>query len=135
MRRFFLDGLGLFTNLAWTDSEILRNDNVPESVGKDFPRVPEWRAKCVMDYAPTENWAFTLAGHYSGRQYDKLENTDTHGGYGGLDDFLVFDTKLSFRFFKNWLASIGVDNITDELYHVSHPYPRRTFFTELKYTY
>jgi iron complex outermembrane receptor protein len=135
MRRFFIDGLGLFTNVAWTDSEILRNDNVPESVGKDFPRVPDWRAKCVLDYAPTEKWAFTLSGHYSGEQYGNLDNSDTKGGYGGVDDFLVFDTKFSYLFSKNWLASLGVDNLTDELYHVSHPYPRRTLFAELKYTY
>ncbi len=54
-RRFLIDGLGIFTNLAWTDSEILENANVPASVGKDFPRVPDWRLKCVMDYAPTDD--------------------------------------------------------------------------------
>ena len=135
MRRFFIDGLGLFTNVAWTNSKILRNDSVPESVGKDFPRVPEWRAKCVLDYSPTDKWAFTLAGHYSGEQYGNLDNSDTEGGYGGVDDFLVFDAKFSYNFFKNWKASIGVDNLTDELYHVSHPYPMRTLFAELKYTF
>ncbi|MCB2146300.1 MAG: TonB-dependent receptor [Deltaproteobacteria bacterium] len=135
MRRFFIDGLGLFTNVAWTDSKILRNDSVPESVGKDFPRVPEWRAKCVLDYSPTDKWAFTLAGHYSGEQYGNLDNSDTEGGYGGIDDFLVFDAKFSYRFSSSWLAAVGVDNITDELYHVSHPYPMRTFFAELKYTF
>lgn len=135
MRRFFIDGLGLFTNVAWTDSKILRNDSVPESVGKDFPRVPEWRAKCVLDYSPTDKWAFTLAGHYSGEQYGNLDNSDTEGGYGGIDEFLVFDAKFSYRFSSSWLAAVGVDNITDELYHVSHPYPMRTFLAELKYTF
>ena len=135
MRRFFVDGLGLFTNVAWTDAKILRNDNVPESVGKDFPRAPEWRVKCVLDYSPTDKWTATLAGHYSGKQYGELDNSDTEGGYGGIDDFMVFDAKFSYRFSTSWQASIGVDNITDELYHVSHPYPRRTYLVELKYTY
>jgi len=135
MRRLFMDNLGLFTNVAWTESKTLRNDNVPESVGKDFPRVPEWRAKCVLDYSPTDKWSFTLAGHYSGDQYSDLSNSDTEGGYGGVDDFLVFDTKVSYQISRNWLTSMGVDNITDELYHISHPYPMRTFFAELKYTF
>jgi iron complex outermembrane recepter protein len=135
MRRVFIDGLGLFTNVAWTDAKILRNDNVPESVGKDFPRAPEWRVKCVLDYAPTDKWAFTLAGHYSGRQYDQLDNSDTEGGYGGVDDFVVVDAKFSYRFTDNWQASVGVDNLTDELYHVYHPYPMRTYFADLKYTF
>lgn len=135
MRRVFIDGLGLFTNVAWTEAKILRNDNVPESVGKDFPRAPEWRVKCVLDYAPTDKWAFLLAGHYSGRQYDQLDNSDTEGGYGGVDDFVVVDAKFSYRFTDNWQASLGVDNLTDELYHVYHPYPMRTYFAELKYTF
>jgi iron complex outermembrane receptor protein len=135
IRRLFFDGLGLFTNLAWTDSEILRNDNVPASVGKTFPRVPEWRVKSVLDYSPSENWSFTFAGHYAGTQYGELDNSDTNGGYGGVDDFLVFDAKATFRFLSGFEASLGVDNITDELYFVSHPYPMRTYFAELKYSF
>jgi iron complex outermembrane receptor protein len=76
-----------------------------------------------------------LAGHYSGEQYGNLDNSDTEGGYGGIDEFLVFDAKFSYRFSSSWLAAVGVDNITDELYHVSHPYPMRTFLAELKYTF
>ncbi len=134
-RRFLIDGLGIFTNVAWTDAEIVRNDNVPDSVGKTFPRVPEWRVKCVLDYAPTEHWFLTFAAHYSSKQYGTLDNSDDYGGYGGVDDFLVFDTKFSYKFLKNLSASIGVDNLTDESYHVSHPYPRRTYIAELKYQF
>jgi iron complex outermembrane receptor protein len=135
VRRLFIDGLGLFTNVAWTDSEILRNDNVPESVGKEFPRVPEWRVKCVLDYAPTDKWAITFAGHYCGEQYSELDNSDTNGGYGGVDDFLTFDVKFSYHFTQGFEATLGVDNITDEEYYVSHPYPMRTYFAELKYSF
>lgn len=134
-RRVLIDGLGIFTNVAWTNSKILRNDNVPDSVGKEFPRVPEWRVKCALDYAPTDRWSVTFAGHYSGEQFGKLDNSDTLGGYGGVDEFLVFDARISYRFDKGITASLGVDNITDELYHISHPYPRRTIFAELKWLY
>ncbi|MDP2106054.1 MAG: TonB-dependent receptor, partial [Desulfobulbaceae bacterium] len=81
-RKLLIDGLGAFANLAFSDSEILANENVPGSVGKDFPRVPQWRAKCVLDYAPSDRWFVTLAGHYSGEQFDKLDNSDDNGGYG-----------------------------------------------------
>jgi iron complex outermembrane receptor protein len=134
-RRLLIDGLGIFTNLAWTESEILRNENVPASVGKTFPRVPKWRAKCVLDYAPSECWFVTLAGHYASKQFANLDNSDDEGGYGGIDDLLVFDTRFSYKFQKNLAATFGIDNITDELYHVSHPYPRRTYFANLKYTF
>lgn len=136
-RKFLIDGLGVFANLAWTDSEILANANVPASVGKDFPRVPHWRAKIVLDYAPTDRWFITFAGHYSSKQYGELDNSDNNsdGVYGAIDRFLVFDTKFSYSFLKNLKASLGIDNITDELYHVSHPYPRRTYYANLKYTF
>jgi len=135
-RQFLIDGLGVFANLAWTNSEILANANVPASVGKDFPRVPHWRSKIVLDYAPTDRWFITFAGHYSGKQYDQLDNSDYNGGvYGSVGDFLVFDTKFSYSFQKNLKATVGIDNITDELYHVSHPYPRRTYYANLKYTF
>ncbi len=134
-RRFLIDGLGVFTNVAWLDSEILRNDNVPESVGNTFPRVPEWRVKCVLDYAPTDRWAITLAGHYASHAFGSLDNSDKKDGYGGIDEFLVFDTKLTYRLPKDFTFSFGVDNLTDERYHVSHPYPRRTYLAELKWRY
>ncbi len=80
-------------------------------------------------------WFVTLAGHYSGKQYNNIDNSDDNGGYGGADDFLVFDAKFSYNFMKNLTGCIGVDNITDESYHLSHPYPQRNYFAELKYTF
>ncbi len=135
-RQFLIDGLGVFANLAWTDSEILANANVPASVGKDFPMVPHWRTKIVLDYAPTDRWFITFAGHYSGKQYGRLDNSDNNDGvYGAMDKFLIFDTKVAYQFMKNLKASLGIDNITDQLYHVMHPYPRRTLYADLKYTF
>jgi iron complex outermembrane receptor protein len=131
-RRFLIDGLGVHANVAWNDSEILRNDNVPSSEGKEFPRVPEWRAKCVLDYSPAERWNISFGGSYATRAYYNLDNSDDHDGYGAVDEYLVFDTRLSYQVHKNLKASIGVDNITDELYYEFHPFPRRTYFAELK---
>lgn len=132
-RHFLIDGLGLFANLAWTDSETLANAGVPASEGKKFPRVPTWRAKCVLDYSPSDKFCFTLAGHYSGQQYGELDNSDhSSNAYGDADKYLIFDTKVTYRYNQNFSASVGVDNLTNELYHITHPYPRRTFFVTLR---
>jgi iron complex outermembrane recepter protein len=135
VRRFLIPGLGLFTNLAYTDATILRNDSVPASVGKTFPRVPQWRIKGILDYAPTDRWFVTLAGQYTSDQYSELDNSDIAGGYGGVDEYFTLDARLGYRFARHWTALLGVDNITDELYHVAHPYPRRTYYAELKFAY
>jgi len=74
----------------------------------------------------------TIGGRYASKPYNTLENIDHKGGYGGVDDYLVFDARILYKFLENFSVSFGVDNLTDELYHVYHPYSRRVFFTEIK---
>lgn len=135
LRRLPLEGLGFSANAAWADARILKNDNVPDSVGKQFPRVPKWRTKFTLDYAPTERWFVAFSGNYASKPYNNLDNSDTRGGYGGLDDYLIFDTRASYKVNENLTASFGVDNLTNVLYHESHPYARRTFYASMKYTF
>jgi len=134
-KRFLFDNLDLTYSLAYTNSKVVRNDANASSVGKQFLRVPKWRSKMLVNYYPIENLTWSVAGRYASRGYNDIDNSDTQGGYGGVDDYLVFDTKISYKFLKNWTASLAVDNLTDELYFVSHPYARRTWFAELKYDY
>ena len=131
----FLDNLDLSYSVAFTDSKVVRNEAVPDSEGKQFLRVPKWRTKLLVSYYPVEDLTWTVGGRYASRGYNDIDNSDTQGGYGGVDDYLVFDTKISYEFLNNWTASLSVDNLTDEVYFVSHPYARRTYFAELKYDY
>jgi len=133
-----LRGLRLSGNVTFVDSTILANDSFVSptgttSTGKHAPYVPRWRATAVATYQPNENWAFTLAGRYSGRQYSTLDNTDnTSNVYGSFDKFLVFDTRLHYQINEHWSASVGVDNLTNEKYVLFHPFPQRTYVADLK---
>lgn len=135
LRKLPLEGLGISANAAWAEAIILKNENVPASVGKIFPGVPKWRAKFTVDYAPTERWFVAFSGNYSSRPYYNLDNSDTQGGYGGNDEYLVFDTKASYKFNENLTASVGVDNLTDVRYHQYHTYPGRSVYANMKYTF
>lgn len=126
-KTFLIDGLGATASITYTDAEIIKNTNYPDSEGKTFPRVPEWTANAVLSYSPMEDVSIIFGGRYASTQYENLDNSDTEGGYGGCDEYLVFDTKIMYALLENWKISVGVDNITDELYHMSHPYPRRTY--------
>ena len=132
---FFIDNLDFMYNISFTDSEVVRNDTLPISQGKQFLRVPKWRSKLLLTYYPTAAWTWSVGGRYASRGYNRIDNRDTQGGYGGVDDYLVFDTKISYEFLKNWTASLAVDNITDEEYFVSHPYNKRTYFAEVRYDF
>jgi iron complex outermembrane recepter protein len=126
-----LHGLDLIASLAYTQSKILANAQNPASVGKYFYRIPLWRAALVATYHIDERSAVTVAGRYSGRQYNTLTNTDTNPNvFGGTSTYAVVDAKFSFKPTKLSEIGIGVDNIFDSRYFVFHPYPGRTFYAE-----
>jgi iron complex outermembrane receptor protein len=73
----------------------------------------------------------TLAGRYSGRQYNTLDHSDVNPDtFGGASDFLVFDAKVDWKVSPHVSLGIGVDNLTDRRYYVYYPYPSRTWLME-----
>ncbi|MHA3117504.1 TonB-dependent receptor domain-containing protein, partial [Acinetobacter sp. ANC 4635] len=106
------------------------------SVGKHTPYVPAWRATLVGTYHISPEWSFTTAGRYIGRQYATVDNTDTFPKtYQGFQPFFVMDVRTNYQLNHNWSAAAGVDNLNNSKYFLYHPFPERTFYAELKYTY
>jgi iron complex outermembrane recepter protein len=129
-----IEGLSLTSSLAFNRSRIIDNNNFPASEGKRAPRIPATRASAVLSYKANEDWRFSLSGRYSGRQWNTLDNIDSNPEvFGGTSRFTVFDAKVTRRLFDSLSLGLGVDNLTDQNYFVFHPYPRRTFFLELRY--
>lgn len=129
-------GLDLSGSLTYVDSVILKNDKFPASVGKQQPRVPDWRATAVATYHQGDRLTYTLAARYSGRQYNTLDNTDSNPDtYGGTNRFFVVDTKVNYVLAKLVTASTGVDNLNNYRYYAYHPYPQRTFYVAVKIDY
>ena len=125
--------LSLSTNLAYTRPKIEQNANVPNSEGKDIPRVPRWRGNLLASYQLHPLWQLSSGLRYSSDPYDTLENTDgSRSGFGYTDEFLVWDAKLSFHKHQ-WSWAAGINNINNERYYVYHPYPGRTFFMEAQW--
>ncbi|OPZ58442.1 MAG: catecholate siderophore receptor CirA [Deltaproteobacteria bacterium ADurb.Bin510] len=139
VRDLLTQGLNLNASVAWAEPKILRNTTYPLSKGNNFPSVPTRRAKLGLDYAPSERWFVGLSADYASRPYSSLENNDRrcsgNTGYGGIDEYLIFNTRAGYKITPQLSASLGVDNLTDEIYFESHPYQRRTFFCNLKYVF
>lgn len=132
-RNAFMKGLDLTGSVTFADPEILTNNKNPASVGKQMIRIPDWRATLVATWHASETMDFTLAGRYSGRQFNLLDNTDTNDGvYGGVSKFLVMDAKFNYRLDKNISLSVGVDNLNNEKYFAYHPYTQRTWIAQIK---
>ncbi|GAC1371018.1 MAG: TonB-dependent receptor [Aquirhabdus sp.] len=137
-----VQGLSLLGNVTYVNAKILANSGyVPTiagatSQGKHTPYVPDWRATLVATYKPNNQWAFTLAGRYSGEQFATVDNTDINPDtYQGFQSFFVMDARANYNFAKHWSAALGVDNLNNSRYFLFHPFQQRTVFGELKYTY
>jgi len=127
-------GFDLTANAAYTQATTVRNRRNPASEGKQFYRIPRWRANLVATWRATERMALTLAGRYSGRQYNTLDHSDINPDtFGGASDFLTFDAKVTWKASDHVDLGAGVDNLTDRRYYVYYPYPSRTYLVEAKF--
>jgi iron complex outermembrane receptor protein len=139
-----IKGLQLFGSVTYVDSRILSDPTFtnpstgqPENVaGNRVPYVPDWRARLGVTYRPNENWAFTVAARYSGKQYSTLDNTDIISHvYGAFDNYIVADMKIHYTATRNFSFDFGIDNLFNEQYFLFHPFPGRTYVLAGKYTF
>jgi iron complex outermembrane receptor protein len=135
-------GLQLFGSVTYVDSRILSDPTFVSTiggttaVGKQVPNVPMWRSTVGATYRPNDNWAYTIAGRYTGKQYATLDNTDTFQHvYQAFDPFIVFDMKLHYNATTNLSFDFGIDNIFNAQYFLFHPFPGRTFVLAGKYRF
>jgi iron complex outermembrane recepter protein len=134
----WFDGFDLNGSITYVDSEIVKNDKNPFTVGKDQPRIPDWRATIVGVYHVNDALSLSLAGRYSGNQeINLLYNTTNPNTYGTTaTHYTVFDTKAVYKVNSQWTASVGINNLTNYKYYVNpNPYPQRTFYAGLKFDY
>lgn len=128
-------GLNLSGSVTYAQSAILSDIHAPAAVGRNWPRIPKWRARLVAVYHQNDRLTYSLGYRYSSGAYSTLLNADVnHDTYGGISPYNVVDAKVSYKLDSRITASIGVDNLADSKYFVSpHPYPQRTAFISLRY--
>ncbi|MBR1086009.1 TonB-dependent receptor [Bradyrhizobium manausense] len=134
--------LQVFGSITYVDSRILSDPTFVSTIGgttatgKRVPNVPEWRSTVGLTYRPNDDWAYTIAGRYTGKQFATLDNTDTFAHvYQAFDPFLVFDMKIHYKATQNFSFDFGIDNIFNAQYFLFHPFPGRTFVLAGKYTF
>lgn len=137
-----INGLDLSGSVAYIHSRIVSDAADPRYIGSELPLVPVWRASMLGVYHASDKLSYSLGWRYSGRQHSGLYNPATQvypdpnpGVYGGRSNFSVFDAKVLYKFAKQWSASVGIDNITNEKYFTLYPYAQRTFFAGAKFDY
>jgi iron complex outermembrane receptor protein len=135
-----INGLDLSGSLACIHTRVVGDAADPRLVGSELPLIPVWRAALQGTYHASNDLSYSLGWRYSGRQHSGMINAATQqypdpnpGVYGGRSNFSVFDAKVLYKFAKQWSASVGVDNITNEKYFTLYPYAQRTVFAGVKF--
>ena len=125
-------------NTTFADSTIKENAGfvamAGDTIGKQQPRVPRWRASALVSYAVTPSLDASLGARYGSRQYGNLNNADFNGmAYQGFSRYFTADVKLAWRIDRHWSASLGVDNLNNAAYWNFHPYPGRTVLANVRF--
>lgn len=133
-KNFLLDKFDLNVNVSYNNTEIKKNTTIAKAlVGKEIPRVPEFRINMIATYHATENWDLTLSSRYADGAFDTLDNTDpNHDAYAGISKFFVADFKTSYNFDNGVSLAFGIDNLNNENYYMAHPFPQRTYHFSAK---
>jgi iron complex outermembrane receptor protein len=135
--QLWLPGLDLSASLTYADSIIRENAGFVttpgDTLGKRQPNIPRWRATALATYQWSPEWSGTVALRHSGRQFNTLDNSDTHGdAYMGVSSFTTVDVRARWQIDPRWTAAFGIDNLTRQTYWNFHPYPQRSYTAELR---
>lgn len=127
--------LDLRFNAAWTDSRIKKNQAAPALEGKKSIRMPEWRGNLLATYHLRDNWNIAANVQYASDSFGNIDNADTESKvYGAQDGYTRVGLKSSYSLENGLTLGVGVDNLTDQLSYVAHPWPGRTWYLNVSFS-
>ena len=133
---FLLPNLDMRFNVVFTDSEIVKNNPDPAIEGNAYPRMPEWRGNLLATYNFSTNWNAGVSFQYASDSFGRTDNTDTQDQvYGAQDGYKRVGLKTSYYLSNGLSLGFGIDNVTDEVAFVAHPWPGRTYYANLSYDF
>ena len=95
-----------------------------------MPRMPKVRANIFLTYPVDDDWKTSGGLRFASNSYGDLDNGDINGVMGSIDGYLFLDLKATYKISKSGKISFGIDNVTDEVAFVAHPWPQRTYYIE-----
>lgn len=136
----FVPELDMRVNLAYTRSIIADNstaegDNPQVTIeGNEYPRIPHWRGNMLLTYHLNNQWDLSANYQYAQKSFGRLDNRDTQAQVmGAQDGYSLWGVKMNCKLDDHWRASLGVDNLTNQLNFVAHPWPGRTVYLNIAY--
>jgi len=123
-------------NVNYVDSEITKHSANTSVEGNRFPRMPKWRSNLLLTHQVNERWDASAGVRYASDSFGRLDNADdVDEVMGGQDSYLFLDLKTSYKITKDAKLSFGIDNVTNDIAFVHHPWPQRTYHLEAAVTF
>jgi iron complex outermembrane receptor protein len=136
----FMPELDVRFNLAYTKSIITDNSTAegpnPKTTleGNDYPRMPRWRGNLMTTYHVTDRWDVSANLQYADKSFGRLQNDDiAENVMGAQDGYTRIGLKTTYDFSDQIEVGFGIDNVTDEISYVAHPWPGRSMYLSLSY--
>jgi iron complex outermembrane receptor protein len=121
----------LTSGLTLLDSQMLKNDVDPLSVGSKLTFTPERMFNLALE-GEYQQWAGRLSGRYVSHVYSDAHNRDTAEGLlGSYDSYTLVDAKLSYSIDKSTRISLTATNLLDKKYFAYYLMPGRNFQLQL----
>lgn len=118
-------------NMTWLDSEITKNEADPSIEGNVMARMPKWRANVLLTQHLSDKWNISGGMRYASDSFSRIDNSDTaQNVMSAIDGYTFFDIKTTYKIGKHGKITAGIDNLTDELAFVAHPWPQRTIYMQ-----
>lgn len=132
----FLPNLDIRFNTVYTDSEVVKNAPNPSLEGNVYPRMPKWRSNLLATYHLRSGWDIGANLQYASDSFGRIDNTDDEDNvYGAQDGYTRVGLKSTYRMDNGMSLGLGIDNLTDEVAFVAHPWPGRTLYANFAYDF
>lgn len=123
--------LGVAASYAYTDSEITKDESGAGYEGKRLRYVPKNMGSLAFD-TRWQQWQAYLSTTYTGVQFSDEANSDTFRGVpDSVSNYWRTNLHVSYRFDKNFKASLKVNNLFDKKYYETDLMPGRNAAIEL----
>ncbi len=105
----------LDANVTWMQAQFRSGTYAGVDLsGKTVPLAPKWLANAGVTWRPTDAFLWNVSAQYVGKS--RMDNDQANQFDTQLDAYVLFNTKVAYKFTRNIEGALGVNNLLDRKY-------------------
>ena len=105
----------LDANVTWMEAQFRSGSYASADLtGKTVPLAPKWLANAGVTWRPTDAFLWNVSAQYVGKS--RMDNDQANQFDKQLDAYVLFNTKVAYKFTRNIEGALGVNNLLDRKY-------------------